>query len=468
MTDRKEPPQSLNAEQAVIGSILKDRDALDKIIDSINNENYFYHPKNRLIFRVIFHLYQNDKPYDLTTVAEELSRINQLDNIGGRLYLIELIESVPSTANVKAYADIIAEKAELRNLINICDNTIRSCYELKPIKEISHNMDNALLDLTKNEFTGIVHIGVIATDIIHDVEHQDIEKMKSRYIETRIADLNKIINGIHKENLTIIGAPPSMGKTSFALDIPLHSKCRCLYVGLDETARDAAMRVLTSLTGITSNEMSDYKVRIKDDKAKMRDLTEAAIKLGDYPFYLCDRTGLTVYQIRALARQHQRRFGLDMLIIDYIQQIADDIKREETRNLEVTKQIRVMKDIAKEMDIAVVGVSQINREYAARPFNPKGNMFATPQISDLRDSGTIEQEANQIIFVWNLAQAAKNRNMSLTDTGLWSQQHIDLMTLGIDPSFIDVAKNKNGPKQLIPCQWDGRRMRFYSGTGIVE
>jgi replicative DNA helicase len=212
------------------------------------------------------------------------------------------------------------------------------------------------------------------------------------------------------------------------------------------------------LTGITNAQINDYKQKFSDSELKK--LGEAAVEISQCPIYLCEQTGLTAYQIRALARQHQKKYGLDLLIVDYIQQIADNFKAE-TRNLEVTRQIRALKDLAKELNIAVLAVSQINREFNQLNFNPLKKQYGFPKLSHLRDSGTIEQEANVVLFVWNLVQAARDKNMA-DNKSIWTNEQLMAIESGAEPSFIAVAKNKIGKKSLVPCLWRGEQMRFFS------
>ena len=461
----KDIPNSIEAEYAVLGSILKRSESFNDIADYFTKEDYFYQPKNKIIFHSIYELFTRNEPLDLTTVANELDKNSQLEKIGGRLYLIDLIDGVPSTLNIKAYADIVIEKAKLRTIINIADDAIRECYGgQKSTMEILDQIDSAIISSNGERGGNIIHAGIKASDIVYEIQTRDEAKLKSRYIETRIAGLNDCINGIFKADLTVVGAPPSQGKTSFALDVALYSKRRTLYIGLDETARAAAMRLLTSLTGITNTQMNNYKFKFNEEELKK--LGEASAEISQSSIYLCEQTALTAYQIRALARQHQKQYGLDLLIVDYIQQIADNFKAE-TRNLEVTRQIRVLKEIAKELDIAVLAVSQINREFNQLPFKPKHKMYGFPKLSHLRDSGTIEQEANVVLFVWNLAQAARDRGV-LQDDSLWTDEQLMSIRSGAEPSFICVAKNKVGPKAMIPCLWRGDQMRFFSETKLEE
>lgn len=458
--DKCEPPQSVDAEQAVLGSILKDKDVLDNIIDTLDKDSYFYFPKHRLIFQAILNLYNDSKPHDIHITAEELTRMDKLEDIGGRLYLVDLIDGVATTANAQYYADTVVEKYKMRKLITACNTTILECYRQgMPIKDIFNQLDSSLLDIGESQQTDIVHAGIVASNIVNDIEHRDIEELKSRYIETRITNLNNVINGIFKKHLTVIGGPSSMGKTSLALDIALYSNCKCLYIGLDETCTDATMRLLTSMTSINSTEMNDYGMPITG--SKLDSLAKAATLISRGNIFLTEKTGLTDFHIRAMAKRHQRKYGLDMLIVDYIQQIADSHKSE-NRNLQVTQQVRTLKDIAKDLNIAVIAISQINRSYESHRFEPRNKHFGCPKMSQLRDSGTIEQEANMILFVWNLVQAAKDRGFPLDDHKIWGDEYLRQIERGDEPSFIVVAKNKMGKKAMVPCFWHGREMQFTS------
>ncbi len=461
MENTNQPPTSIEAEYAVLGSVLKDAKALDEVVVILPDENAFYFFQNKIIYKAVLKLYQQSKPVDITTVAEEITDKEELEKIGGQTYLIDLINGVATTANVGSYAEIVLNKYYARQLIGVCAKAQQHLYEQdEPLQDIVNGLDHSLLNIVNDRESNVIHVGIIASELADKILKGNPADFRETYIETRIADLNRSITGIFKGDLTVLAGPPSMGKTSLAIDIPLFSKCKCLYFGLDETSIAIAGRVLTSHSQISRREMLSDNPPLKSDKIKSDRLADASVKAGQSNIYICDNTQMTVYDIRAKTRQHQRKYGLDMIIVDYIQQIKHHGKQYESQNMKVTEQVRVLKDIAKELNIAVVAISQLNREYSNQPINPAKNRWGFPHMSHLRDSGTIEQEGNLILFVWNTVKALKIKGMEIDDPCLKGEQIVDLF--GNEKAFIVVAKNKTGELGQINCMWNPTQMRFYS------
>ncbi len=441
-----EPPQSIPAEQAVLGSILKEADAINVIIDFFNSEEYFYVPKHKIIFRAILSLYEKNEPCDATTVAEELTRLNELDNVGGRSYLIELIDGVASTANISSYADIIIEKAVLRQLISTSNNIIGNCYEQQD--EVGNILDLAeqnIFSISERRLRkGFVRISELLPQTFEQLETYQETKGGLRGIASGFADLDDITAGLHNGDFIVVAGRPSMGKTAFALNIAEYVAINeHLPVGvfsIEMSKEQLALRLLCGRAKINQHKLRSG--RLRDDE--WSSLTLASGPLSEAGIYIDDSAFLTTLEMRAKARRLKAQHNIGLLVIDYIQMMQSS-GRVENRQQEMAMISRSIKGLAKELGIPVVAVSQLSRMVEMRGGDKR------PQLSDLRESGAIEQDADVVMFVYRpefyLSHLDKDDPKLLEVQG---------------KAEILVAKQRNGPTGKVELAFRKEFIRFES------
>lgn len=451
-------PYSPDAEQAVLGSILKCPEIFDDVMDIVKIPEAFYMPKHQLIWKALSQLDASNTPIDSVMVGDQLEQMKKLDAAGGRSYLINLLDGVVTPSNVGIYAKIVAEKFKIRKVIKGCNKIADDASDPgADSRDLTNEIEQVALSISDINSGEFMTLGKVTVEYLAEIFSSDREKLKGEYIETRIPALNQKIIGIFKGDFTIISGPPSMGKTAFAVDLSIYNSIlggKILFICLDQGKRTMAQRFLTNATGLDRGRF--YKNNLTDNEKD--DLARAARKMSENEnFQIYDGCGLSVIEIRSLTRRFKRRYGLDAVIIDYMQQIMPH-RKFETRNLEVTEQCRMLRDLAKELNVAVIAISQLSRDYRNLPFRPEKKQFGFPSPSMLRDSGTIEQEATLILFVWNILQAMRARGISEQDPMYLNE--LEEVKGALERAFIVIGKQKDGPTGAVECYWDPIRMRF--------
>jgi replicative DNA helicase len=439
---------------------MREPECVDLVLDVITSPDVFSVGIHQTIWRAVLNLYDRQVPSDITTVAEELVKMQALDDVGGRVYLIELVGGSVTTANVVEHANIIVEKARLRKMAMELTAAVEEAVDGQlESSELVERVDNIVSGAVEERKVEVFSAGLLVADYIMELTSPQKQFGKEAYLETRIGALNGQITGLFKEDMTIIAGPPSMGKSSLALDIAVWNTMlgkSTLYFALDERLAAMKQRLLTSATGITNARL--YQGRFTE--AEIGAMTEAMGRyLQNDRTFLTSRTDMSVVDIRAVSRRHKRRYGLDAIIVDYVQLLRPH-RDFERRDLEVAEQSRLLKALAKELEVAVIVVSQLNRDYSKLPFNPAKGLYGFPQPSQLRDSGALEQEANIILFTWNVLRAFMLHGFS-QDTAEYRKEKNYFLD-GVERAFIVVAKNKLGPPAVVECRWDPKRMVFYS------
>ena len=393
--NRYEPPQSVDAEQAVLGSVLKDQEALNEIIDYFNSEDYFYFPKHQLIFRAVLRLYEQSEPCDITTVAEELTQMDQLEKVGGRLYLVDLIDGVASTANVKSYADIVIEKSVLRNLINISSNITQSCYDQDD--EVGNLLDRAeqkIFTIAESRLRkGFTRVSELLPQSFEQLEDYQNTKGGLVGVPTGFAELDNITAGLHNSNFVVVAGRPSMGKTAFALNVAeyvaLTEKKSVGIFSIEMSQEQLVMRLLCGRARLSQHLLRTGKLR----DSEWVKLTHASGPLSEADIFIDDSAFLSTLEMRAKARRLKSQHNIDLLVIDYIQMMTSP-GRVDNRQQEMAMISRSIKGLAKELDIPIIAISQLSRMVETRGGDKR------PQLSDLRESGAIEQDADVVMFVY--------------------------------------------------------------------
>jgi replicative DNA helicase len=390
----RDVPNSLEAERSVLGAILIENTALNRA-QEILKEADFYRDPHRKIFKVMNDLSERTTAIDTVTIKEELSRAGELDAVGGPAYIASLIDGVPRSANVEYYARIVKEKAVLRSLIEAGGRIVASAYEA------SHEADVILDDSERLIFQiaqDRLRAGFIAMKVIADQSLKTIEQLAERRelvtgLPTGYKLLNEYTSGLQPADLIILAARPGMGKTSLALNIAqnvaMQAGRKVGIFSLEMTREQLFLRMLTGLARIDSHMLRTGRLT----KDQWKELIQAFGQLATAPVWIDDSAGLTVLEMRAKCRRLKLEQGLDMVVIDYMQLIRSR-SRFENRNQEMSEISRSLKELAKELNVPVVALSQLSRAPEQR--GERGR----PQLSDLRESGAIEQDADVVLLLY--------------------------------------------------------------------
>ena len=392
---RKEP-QNIDAEISVLGCGFLEKSALDKIMDEVTDD-MFYSEANRLIYKTMKELHVNNIPVDAQTVCNELDKSKSLSKVGGVEYITEIIDSVPSTANLNYYINIIFEKAILRNLISKSTKIQEDCYEEKDdVAEIVENAERNILSVYNDKLgRDIQRIQDILPGVQKTLEELSESDNEYTGLRTGYYDLDRITRGLQKKQVIIIAGRPGCGKSAFALNIGLNAaiqgKKSVALFSLEMGAEEIAKRMYGCVGKIDGDVLKTGKLKNTDWKK----CNEAMSELSDTKFFIDDSGGLTVSEIRRKCRKLKNSDdGLDLVIIDYLQLLSSSAKYAGQRTQEVSEVSRDIKKLAMELDIPVIALAQLSRSIEQR--NGEDNM---PRLSDLRESGSIEQDADIVIFL---------------------------------------------------------------------
>ncbi|AEV66876.1 replicative DNA helicase [Acetivibrio clariflavus] len=388
------PPQNIEAEQSVLGAILLDKEVLTSVIEIISSED-FYRDDHKEIFDAIIDLYEKGEPIDLITVAERLKLRGTLDSVGGLEYLTSLANIVPTTENAKHYAKIVEEKAILRKLIKVSTNIINMGYEAS--EEVAYVLDKAekgIFDLLQKRNTqGFVPIKDVLVDTFNRLEELYNSKGYITGIPTGFIDLDYKTAGLHNSDLILIAARPAMGKTAFVLNIAqhaaIHSKIPVAIFSLEMSKEQLVNRMLASEAMVDSQKMRTGKLEDSD----WQKVARALGPLSEAPIYIDDTPGASIMEIRAKCRRLKIEKNLGLIVIDYLQLMQGKSGRSENRQQEISEISRSLKILAKEINVPVITLSQLSRA-------PEQRQDHRPILSDLRESGAIEQDADIVMFLY--------------------------------------------------------------------
>lgn len=432
MAEERLPPQDNEAEEAVLGSLLIDPDAVLKIAASLKPEDFFSET-NRAIYQACFSLYQRNEVINQITVAHELMRLDKLEQIGGAAFLSHLISSVPTSLHVEYYAQIVSDAAVMRRLIAAAEQIKAIGYEASP------NVEASLNDAEDILFKVRAKQGLRGLIPIRDVLGQYFDKAgpsvtlrtgEVPHILTGFVALDDFLGGLQRTDLIVLAAKTSLGKTSLALNIArnaaINQKACIALFSLEMSRESVVHRLLASESGVDSS-----RVRLGrfNEREEMR-IMEASGILSEAAIYVDDSPQLRVLDIRSKTRRLHFERGIDLIVIDYLQLIQGD-GRSETRVQELSGITRALKTLARELNVPVLALSQLSRAIEARASR-------LPQLSDLRESGSIEQDADVVIFIHR-----EDLNYSPED---WSKLH-DIETEPYPRGIADIiiAKHRNGP-----------------------
>jgi len=443
----KLPPHSIEAEQSLLGGLLIDNSALDQVGDTISSKD-FYRQDHRLIFIHINDLINSDNPADVVTVAESLEKNSELASIGGISYLGSLAENMPSVANIRGYAKIIRDNSILRNLITVGSEIVEGAFlpKGKDAQQLLDEMEAKLFSIAEAQSNrlGYKDFQKVIADVVRNLEERGQNPETVTGISTGFVDLDNLTTGLHGGELVIIAGRPSMGKTALAMNIAEscavdQNKAVAIF-SMEMGSEQIVTRLLGSVAKVDQQKMRTGKMD-DDDWAK---IANGLGRLNEAPIFIDEGSALNSYELRARARRLDRSTegGLGLIVVDYIQLMSPlGGPQGENRATEISEISRSLKSLAKELNIPVVALSQLNRNVDSRPDK-------RPQMSDLRESGAIEQDADVIMFIYRQVVYSKDP----ADEGI---------------AEIIVAKQRNGPIADIKLTFVGEHTRFenYANPG---
>lgn len=436
------PPQSVEAEQSVLGGLLLDNTAWDRVSDFIKGDD-FYRADHRTIYEHISRLIEDNKPADALTVAESLERSGTLVDVGGQAYLGALAANTPSAANIRRYAEIVHERAIMRQLAAVGTEIADSSYNpmgrtAEALVDEAESKVFHIAEAKDKARQGFVKIGTPLTETVERLDMLFSRENKDAVIglSTGFVDLDKITSGLQPGELIIIAARPSMGKTALAMNIvehvTLNLKKPVAVFSMEMSGSQLALRMIGSV-----GRFDQHKLRTADfpddDWSKV---VEAVGTLNDAPLHIDDSAGLNPFEVRSRARRlHRETKGLGLIVVDYLQLMTGSSKgREENRATEIAEISRSLKGLAKELKIPIVALSQLNRSVESRTDK-------RPMMSDLRESGAIEQDADVILFIYR-------------------EEVYDRNTPKAGIAEIIVAKQRNGPTGVFNLTFIGKHIKF--------
>ena len=422
------PPNSVEAEISVLGAMLQDSLAVQRATEQLKPED-FYQPEHREIFRVMSELNRRQAPIDLTTVREELSRKGTLEGIGGMQYLMKIYTDVPTAANVRSYIDIVRENSILRRLIEACRMISKECYSRqKEVPEILTGAEKAIFDIVmdRNEGDTLKPISQVLVNTYEIIEELARNPNGMSGVPTGFIDLDRMLTGLHPGELIVVGARPAMGKTSFAMNIAEHAalnkgKTTAVFT-LEMPREQIALRMLCSDARVDMQRVRRGTLQ-DDDWIK---LAHSLGPLSAAPMFIDDTAAITPSQLRSRCRQLKMDQGLDLVVVDYLGLMKAD-GRTENRQLEVSEISRQLKAIALELKIPIVACAQLSRAN-------KDRIDKRPMLSDLRDSGSIEQDADVVMF-------------------LHREEYYNRDTEDKNIGEVIVSKQRSGPLGTVKLAW---------------
>ncbi|HEY3379000.1 MAG TPA: replicative DNA helicase [Armatimonadota bacterium] len=430
------PPQSLEAEQAALGAMLLERDAIARAVELLQPED-FYRESHRLIYSGVLELFNRHDPVDLITLGEWLKSRDQLETIGGTLYLTTIMSQVPTAAGIAHYANIIRTKATQRALIKAADEIMNAAYQGdKDLDELVDESEQKIFAIAERSVTsGFVGLQDLVKKQFYNIEDSRESGTPSAGVSTGFTNLDAITAGLHPADLIILAARPSMGKTAMALNIArnvaLLEKKSVAIFSIEMAKEQLALRILCSEARVNQEGVRHAMISDED----MTKLAQAVERLWDCPIFIDDSPSISVLEMRGKARRLKAEHGLGLIVVDYLQ-LMHSSSKVENRTQEIAQIARGLKALAREMKVPVIALSQLSRMVESR--SPR-----RPQLSDLRESGAIEQDADLVAFLYRPAYYGED----------------ELKRVGLDPereaniTEMQIAKQRNGPVGTIKLVW---------------
>ena len=429
------PPQNIEAEQAVLGAMLIKKEAIAEVQEILQPDD-FYREAHRIVYEAMVQLQNNDEAVDLVTLTEQLRKSEQLDKIGGLAFITQLANAVPTAANVVYHAKIVKEKAELRSLINAATAIASAAYEDNTdVENIMDDAEKKILAVANRQNGG-------AFESMKSIVMRTFERINVLYeskggltgISSGFKDLDKLTAGLQKSDLILVAARPSMGKTAFTLNIASYVGThggKVAFFSLEMSKEQLMQRMLCAEGGIDATKLRTGQL----DTPEWNKLVHVADTLSRAPIYIDDTAGITVMELRSKARRLKAEHGLDLIIIDYLQLMQGrPSKNGDNRQQEISEISRSLKALARELDVPVIALSQLSRSVESR-------QIKKPMLSDLRESGSLEQDADIVMFLYREDYYDKDtENKNITD--------------------IIVANHRNGPVDTISLFFQKEYTKF--------
>lgn len=417
--EQRIPPQNVEAEQAVLGAMLLSHDAVIVAMEKLQSQD-FYRDVHRIIFEAMEHLHRENKEIDVITLPDELKRMKKLDDVGGLEYVLNLPNLVGSAANIEYYANIVAEKALARNLISTCTELTTEAYDgQKETETLLDDAERRILQLSDTKNRGdFASVGAVVEVTLDKITKLYENKASLTGLPTGFRDLDRMTSGLQPSDLILVAARPSMGKTAFTLNIAQNVGVRqhktVAFFSLEMSQEQLVQRLLCQIAHIDSQKLRTGQLNSDEEWTR---LTDACDKLYESPIYIDDTPGISVAEMRSKARRLKSEHGLDLIIVDYLQLMQG--RNAESRQQEISEISRSLKALARELKVPLIALSQLSRSVESR-------QDKRPMLSDLRESGALEQDADIVSF-------------------LYREDYYDKETENQHITEVILAKHRNGP-----------------------
>lgn len=432
---KRKQPNSLDAEQWVIGSMLMDRDAIVEVADILKKDD-FYHAQYGLLFDAMIQLYNEGKAVNILMVSEKLKEMGAPESISDMSYIGDIMERIPTSVQAKQYAEVVQDKSILRKVIKFTEKTMEDCYAGKtPVPDLLEKSEKELFDIVQGRTGGdeFVSMQDVALNVLDTIEASARRGSKITGVPTGFIDLDEKLTGLHGSELILIAARPAMGKTAFALNIAQYAAMKadvpCALFSLEMSREQLATRLIAMDSMVDSQAIRTGQLQDSD----WEKLMDSTYRVGSAKMIIEDTPGITIAELRSKCRKLKQTQDIGLIIIDYLQ-LMNGSGRSESRQQEISEISRSLKKLARELDVPVIALSQLNRAVDSREDH-------RPVMSDLRESGAIEQDADVIMFIYR----DDYYNKESTKPGI---------------ADIIVAKQRNGSTGPVELVWMGKYTKF--------
>lgn len=432
--EQRIPPQNVEAEQAVLGAMMLEHNAVVAAMEKLRPGD-FYREVHRTIFEAMEHLHHDNKEVDVITLPEELRRMKKLDDVGGLEYILSLPNLVATAANIEYHANIVAEKALARNIITTCTELTSEAYDgAKEPEDLLDDAERRILQISESKRRGdFAPVGVVVEETLDKITKLYENKAGITGLPTGFRDLDRLTSGLQPSDLILVAARPSMGKTAFTLNIAQNVGVKqhktVAFFSLEMSQEQLVQRLLCQIAHIDSQKLRTGQLNSDDEWTK---LTDACDKLYQAPIYIDDTPGISVTEMRSKARRLKAEHGLDLIIVDYLQLMQG--RSSESRQQEISEISRSLKALARELKVPLIALSQLSRSVESR-------QDKRPMLSDLRESGALEQDADIVSF-------------------LYREDYYDKETENQHITEIILAKHRNGPVGSVKLYFKGEYTLF--------